>query len=122
MIVGSGASGCLPALWSSPRSGSARTEPSCRSPCARRRGLGAVLPSTPKRMAAGLRWLSPKREVAMCYSRDWDTTERRKQQEAEAAEAHRKRDGVIKTLLTEAEKAAQARTEKAQERESALTK
>jgi hypothetical protein len=40
----------------------------------------------------------------MCYSRDWDTTERRKQQ-AEAAEAQRKRDGVIKTLLSEAEKA-----------------
>jgi len=58
----------------------------------------------------------------MCYSRDWDTTERRKQREAEAAEAQRKRDGVIKTLLSEAEKAAQARTEKAQARESALTK
>ena len=57
----------------------------------------------------------------MCYSRDWDTTERRKQQ-AEAAEAQRKRDGVIKTLLTEAEKAAQARTEKAQAKESALAK
>jgi len=60
-------------------------------------------------------------EVAMCYSRDWDTTERRKQQ-AEAAEAQRKRDGVIKTLLSEAEKAAQARTEKAQAKESALSK
>ena len=60
-------------------------------------------------------------EVAMCYSRDWDTTERRKQQ-AEAAEAQRKRDGVIKTLLTEAEKAAQARTEKPAVKESALSK
>ena len=57
----------------------------------------------------------------MCYSRDWDTTERRKQQ-AEAAEVQRKRDEVIKTMLTEAEKAAQVRTEKAQARESALTK
>ena len=57
----------------------------------------------------------------MCYSRDWDTTERRKQ-EAEAAEAQRKRDGMIKTLLSEAEKAAQARTVKAQARDSALTK
>ena len=57
----------------------------------------------------------------MCYSRDWDTTERRKQ-EAEAAEAQRKRDGMIKTLLSEAEKAAQARTEKAQAKESALSK
>jgi hypothetical protein len=57
----------------------------------------------------------------MCYSRDWDTTERRKQQ-AEAAEAQRKRDGVIKTLLTEAEKAAQARTEKPAVKESALSK
>ena len=57
----------------------------------------------------------------MCYSRDWDTTEQRKQQ-AEAAEAQRKRDGVIKTLLSEAEKAAQVRTEKAHAKESALTK
>ena len=57
----------------------------------------------------------------MCYSRDWDTTERRKQQ-AEAAEAQRKRDGVIKTLLSEAKKVAQARTEKAHAKESALTK
>ena len=57
----------------------------------------------------------------MCYSRDWDTTERRKQQ-AEAAEAQRKRDGVIKTLLTEAEKAAQARTNKPAVKESALSK
>jgi hypothetical protein len=48
-------------------------------------------------------------EVTMCYSRGWDTTERRKQQEAEA---QRKRDGVIKTLLTDADKAAQVRTEK----------
>ena len=57
----------------------------------------------------------------MCYSRDWDTTERRKQQ-AEAAEAQRKRDGVIKTLLTEAEKAAQARTEKPAAKETAFSK
>ena len=57
----------------------------------------------------------------MCYSRDRDTTERRKQ-EAEAAEAQRKRDGVIKTLLTDAEKAAQARTEMAQPKESAYSK
>ena len=57
----------------------------------------------------------------MCYSRDWDSAERRKQQ-AEAAEAQRKRDGVIKTLLTEAEKAAQARTEKPAVKESALSK
>ena len=48
----------------------------------------------------------------MCYSRDWDTTERRKQQEPEAAEAQRKRDGVIKTLLSDAEKAAQVRSGK----------
>jgi hypothetical protein len=58
----------------------------------------------------------------MCYSRDWDTTERRKQQEAEAAEAQRKRDGVIKTLLTEAEKGAQARTEKPAAKESTFSK
>ena len=58
----------------------------------------------------------------MCYSRGWETTERRKQREAEAAEAQRKRDGVIKTLLTEAEKAAQARTEKPAVKESALSK
>jgi len=51
--------------------------------------------------------------------RDWDTTERRKQREAEA---QRKRDGVIKTLLTEAEKAAQARTNKPAVKESALSK
>jgi len=57
----------------------------------------------------------------MCYSRDWDTTERRKQQ-AEAAEAQRKRDGMIKTLLTEAEKAAQARTEKPAVKESIFSK
>src|SRR3954462_1611893 len=57
---------------------------------------------------------SPKMEVAMCYSRDWDTTERRKQQETEAAEAQCKRDGVIKTLLTDPEKtAAEARAETA---------
>jgi len=58
----------------------------------------------------------------MCYSRSWDTTERRKQQEAEAAEAQRKRDGVIKTLLSEAENAAQARTEKPAAKETAFSK
>jgi hypothetical protein len=58
----------------------------------------------------------------MCYSRDWDSAERRKRQEAEAAEAQRKRDGVIKTLLTEAEKAAQARTERPAAKESAYSK
>ena len=58
----------------------------------------------------------------MCYSRGWDTTERRKQQEAEAAEAQRKRDGVIKTLLTDAEKTAQATTEKATAKETAFSK
>ena len=57
----------------------------------------------------------------MCYSRDWDTSERRKRQEA--AEAQRKRDGVIKTLLSDAEqKAAQAKTEKAATTESAPSK
>ena len=58
----------------------------------------------------------------MCYSRDWDSAERRKRQEAEAAEAQRKRDGVIKTLLSEAEKAAQARTEKPAAKESVFSK
>ena len=58
----------------------------------------------------------------MCYSRDWETTERRKQREAEAAEAQRKRDGVIKTLLSEAEKTAQARTEKPAAKVTALSK
>ena len=58
----------------------------------------------------------------MCYSRDWDTSESRKQQEAEAAEAQRKRDGVIKTLLSDAEKAAQARTEKTATKETAFLK
>ena len=61
-------------------------------------------------------------EVTMCYSRGWDTTERRKQQEAEAAEAQRKRDGVIKTLLTDAEKAAQVRTEKPAAKVTAFSK
>ena len=57
----------------------------------------------------------------MCYSRDWDTTERRKQQ-AEAAEAQRKRDGVIKALLTDAEKTAEAKAEKAAAKETAFSK
>ena len=57
----------------------------------------------------------------MCYSRYGETAERRKQ-EAEAAEAQRKRDGVIKTLLSEAEKAAQARTEKPTAKETAVAK
>ena len=59
----------------------------------------------------------------MCYSRDWDTSERRKRQEAEAAEAQRKREGVIKTLLTDAEKkAAEAKTEQAPAKETAPSK
>ena len=57
----------------------------------------------------------------MCYSRGWDATERRKQ-EAEAAEAQRKQDGVIKTLLTDAEKAAQVRTEKPAAKVTAFSK
>jgi len=62
-------------------------------------------------------------EDAMCYSRDWDMSERRKRQEAEAAEAQRKRDGVIKTLLSDAEKkAAEARTERALTTETAHSK
>jgi len=62
-------------------------------------------------------------EVAMCYSRDWDTSERRKRQEAEAADAQRKRDGVIKTLLSDAEKkAAESKTEKAAPKETAFSK
>ena len=62
-------------------------------------------------------------EVAMCYSRDWDTSERRKRQEAEATEAQRKRDGVIKTLLSDAEKkAADAKTETAPAKETAFSK
>jgi len=56
----------------------------------------------------------------MCYSRDWDTTERRKQHEAEA---HRKRDGMIKALMTDAEKtAAEAKAEKAAAKETAFSK
>ena len=59
----------------------------------------------------------------MCYSRDWDASERLKRQEAEAAEAQRKREGVIKTLLTEAEKrAAEAKTEPAPAKEIAPSK
>ena len=56
----------------------------------------------------------------MCYSKDWDTNERRKRQEAEA---RRKREGVIKTLLTDAEKkAAEAKTEQAPAKEIAPSK
>jgi len=59
----------------------------------------------------------------MCYSRDWDMSAARKWQEAEAAEAHRKRDGVIKTLLTDAEKkTAAAKTETAPAKETAGSK
>ena len=58
----------------------------------------------------------------MCYSRDWDTSARRKRQQTEAAEAQRKRDGVIKTLLTDAEKAAEAQTEKPAAKETAGSK
>jgi len=62
-------------------------------------------------------------EDAMCYSKDWDTSERRKRHEAEAAEAQRKREGVIKTLLTDAEKrAAEAKTEPAPTKETAFSK
>jgi hypothetical protein len=62
-------------------------------------------------------------EDAMCYSRDWDTSEKRKQQETEAAEAQRKRAGVIKTMLSDAEKkAAEAETEKAAAKETARSK
>jgi hypothetical protein len=62
-------------------------------------------------------------EDAMCYSRDWDTSEKRKQQETEAAEAQRKRAGVIKTRLSDAEKkAAEAETEKAAAKETARSK
>jgi hypothetical protein len=62
-------------------------------------------------------------EDAMCYSRDWDTSEKRKQQETEAAEAQRKRAGVIKTMLSDAEKkAAEAETEKAAAKETAPSK
>ncbi len=62
-------------------------------------------------------------EDAMCYSRDWDTSERRKRQESEAAEARRKRDGVIKTLLSDAEKRAEkAKTEAAPAKETAVSK
>ena len=44
-------------------------------------------------------------------------------QEAEAAEAQRKREGVIKTLLTDAEKrAAEAKTEPAPAKETAASK
>ena len=59
----------------------------------------------------------------MCYSRDWDTSERRKRREAEIAEAQRKRDGVIKTLLSDAEqKAAEAKTEQVPAKETAFSK
>ena len=43
----------------------------------------------------------------MCYSRDWQTDEERKRQEAKAREAHERRSGVIDTLRTEAEKKAE---------------
>ena len=59
----------------------------------------------------------------MCYSRAWDTSERRQRQEAEAAEAQHKRDGMIKTLLTDAEKkAAEAKTEPAPAKETTFSK
>ena len=62
-------------------------------------------------------------EDAMCYSKDWDTSEKRKQQETEAAEAQRKRDSVVKTLLTDAEKkAAEAKTEQPATKETAFSK
>ena len=55
----------------------------------------------------------------MCYSRDWDMSEKRKQE----AEAQRKRESVVKTLLTDAEKkAAEAKTEQPATRESAFSK
>ena len=56
----------------------------------------------------------------MCYSRHWDMSETRKQQEAEA---QRKRESVVKTLLTDAEKkAAEAKTEQPATKESAFSK
>ena len=59
----------------------------------------------------------------MCYSRDWDTSEKRKRQEAEAAEAQRKRENVVKTLLTAAErKAAETKTEQPAAKETAVSK
>jgi len=59
----------------------------------------------------------------MCYSRDWDTSERRKQREAGAAEAQRKRAGIVSDLLTDAEKkAAEARTERGPTTETAHSK
>ncbi len=59
----------------------------------------------------------------MCYSRDWDTSEKRKRQEAEAAEAQRKRAGIVNSLLTEAEKkAVEAKTEKAVTKDTAFSK
>ena len=63
-------------------------------------------------------------ENAICYSRDWDTSAKRKQEaEAAAAEAQRKRAGVIGGLLTDAEKKADAaRTGKAPVQEPAHAK
>jgi len=61
-------------------------------------------------------------EDAMCYSRDSDTR-RRKRQEAEATEAQRNREGVIKTLLSDAEKkAAEAKTDEALVKETTVSK
>ena len=54
----------------------------------------------------------------MTLSRHWDTSERHKRQEAGAAEAQRKRDGVIKTLLSDVERTAaeaKAETDKVEE-------
>ena len=59
----------------------------------------------------------------MCYSRDWDTSEKHKRQEVEAAAAQRKRAGVVNSLLVDAEKkAAEVKTEKAATRETAPSK
>ena len=58
----------------------------------------------------------------MCYSRDWDTNEKRKRQEADAGEAERKRQDMIKTLLTDGEKAAAAKAETVPAKEPALSK
>ncbi len=43
----------------------------------------------------------------MCYSRPWQADEGQKQREAEAREAQERRDGMINTLRTDAEKEAE---------------
>ena len=51
----------------------------------------------------------------MCYSKYWMAEDERRQREAKAREAEAKRSETIKTMLTDAEKEAEAEGSKARE-------